>query len=132
MFKFYLKTVLPFCLLVGCAAKPILPGSEIVMLSKELAPAGCRYVGGVSGTQGNFLTADFTSDANLVHGARNQLRNTANAMRANYVQIVTESLSHNTADGGLGGTYSAVVIGNAYICDNISGEDDLQFIEGNP
>ena len=114
----YIKAVVPVCLLVGCAAKPLLPGSEAVILSKEPAPAGCRYLGEVRGSQGNFWTAEFTSDANLVHGARNELRNSANEMLANYVQIVTESFSHNTAHESLGGTYSAVVIGNAFKCDD--------------
>lgn len=103
-------------LLAACAAKPLLPGGEIVVLSKEPAPAECEFLGEVQGKQGNFWTADFTSDANLINGARNELRNAAHAMNANYVKIETESISHNTADHSLGGAFSAVVIGNAYRC----------------
>lgn len=111
-----LKIVLPLALLAGCAASPLEPGSGTVVLSKEPAHAECVFVGEVQGAQGNFWTADFTSDANLINGARNKLRNAANALTADYVKIETESLSHNTADHSLGGTYSAVVIGNAYRC----------------
>jgi hypothetical protein len=86
------------------------------LLSKEAAPEGCEFVGEVQGSQGNFWTAEFTSDAALINGARNELRNAAHALQANYVKIETESFSSNTADNSLGGTYSAVVIGNAYKC----------------
>lgn len=106
----------PMLLLAGCAAKPLLPGSESVVLSKEPAPAACEFLGEVQGKQGNFWTADFTSDANLINGARNEMRNSARAINANYVKIETESISHNTADHSFGGAYSAVVIGNAYRC----------------
>ena len=111
-----LKAVLPFCLLAGCAASPLMPGGETILLSKEAAPEACEFLGEVQGTQGNFWTADFTSDANLINGARNNMRNAAYALQADYVKIETESLSHNTADHSVGGTYSAVVIGNAYRC----------------
>jgi len=111
-----LKAILPFCLLAGCAASPLMPGGESILLSKEAAHAECVFLGEVQGTQGNFWTADFTSDSNLINGARNQVRNAAYALQADYVKIETESLSHNTADNSSGGTYSAVVIGNAYRC----------------
>lgn len=111
-----LKAILPLCLLTACAASPLMPGGETVLLSKEPAPETCEFIGEVQGTQGNFLTADFTSDAKLINGARNEVRNAAYAMHADYVKIETESLSHNTADHSFGGTYSAVVIGNAYRC----------------
>lgn len=110
------SAILPLCLLAGCAASPLEPGGDTVVLSKEPAESQCVFLGEVQGTQGNFWTADFTSDANLINGARNQMRNAAYAMNADYVKIETESLSHNTADHSLGGTYSAVVIGNAYRC----------------
>ena len=107
------------CLLAvaACAAKPLLPGGAAIVVSNEPAPEGCRYVGEVRGAQGNFWTAEFTSDDNLVHGARNELRNSAFDLRANYVKIETESFSENTGEDSLGGLYSVVIIGNAYHCD---------------
>ena len=117
MTRSFLKAMMTFYFLAGCAASPLMPGGDTVRLSKESAPETCEFVGEVQGTQGNFWTAEFTSDANLINGARNQIRNAAFALRADYVKIETESFSHNTSDDSLGGTYSAVVIGNAYRCD---------------
>lgn len=115
-----LNRITIFCvalvLLGACAAKPLLPGSEQIILSKEAPPIGCRYIAEVTGSQGNFWTAEFTNDADLIHGARNELRNGAMSLHANYVQIETESFSQNTGEDSLGGTYSAVIIGNAYNC----------------
>ena len=78
-------------------------------------------MGEVQGTQGNFWTSEFTSDRNLLTGARNEMRNQALLLRANYIEIVTQSHSHNTAPYSLGGTYSSVIIGNAYICPDARG-----------
>jgi len=116
MTRLSLKAIPPIFLLAGCAASPLIPGGETVLLSKEAAPEECVFLGEVQGTQGNFWTADFTSDSKLINGARNEVRNAAFALRADYVKIETESFSHNTSDLALGGTYSAVVIGNAYRC----------------
>lgn len=116
MKKPFISVLAPLLLLAACAAKPLLPGGETIVLSKEPAPEECEFLGEVQGRQGNFWTAEFTSDANLINGARNEMRNAAYALRANYVKIETESVSHNTADHSLGGAYSAVVIGNAYSC----------------
>jgi len=116
MSRQFLKAILPVCLLAGCAASPLTTGGDAILLSKESAPEVCEFLGEVQGTQGNFWTAEFTSDSNLINGARNEVRNAAYALGADYVKIETESFSHNTADHSLGGTYSAVVIGNAYRC----------------
>lgn len=107
-------------LLAACAATPASPGSQVVVLSKEPAAAACMFIAEVQGSQGNFWTAEFTSDADLIAGARNQLRNAAYDLGADYVKIETESFSQNTAAGSLGGTYAAVVIGNAYRCEDMS------------
>ena len=101
----------------GCAAKPLVPGGQNVVLSKEAPPTACVFIAEVQGSQGNFWTAEFTSDLDLINGARNEVRNSALTLRADYVKIETESFSHNTSDDSLGGTYSAVVIGNAYRCN---------------
>lgn len=116
MSKTLAKTTCIAIILGGCAAKPMLPGSQAVVLSKNPPPAHCQFLGEVRGNQGNFWTAEFTSDADLIQGARNELRNAAITIGASYVQVETEVFSPNTADDSLGGTYSAVVIGNAYRC----------------
>jgi hypothetical protein len=73
-------------------------------------------MGEVQGSQGNFWTSEFTSDRNLLTGARNEMRNQALSLGANYVVVETQSHSHNTAGYSLGGTYASVIIGNAYKC----------------
>lgn len=112
------KLITPIMLmtLVGCASKPALPGAERVFVSQQKPPSECVFVGEVQGSQGNFWTSDFTSDRNLLSGARNEMRNQALGLGANYVLVETQSHSHNTADYSLGGTYSSVIIGNAYKC----------------
>ena len=103
-------------LLTGCAAKPLSPAAHSILLSADQPEQQCVFVGEVQGSQGNFWTSEFTSDRNLINGARNELRNAAFSLNANYVKIETESLSHNTAHDSLGGVYSVVLIGNAYRC----------------
>ena len=136
MQRMFLSMTPALWLLAACAAKPLIPGGAAIMLSKEPQPPECVFLGEVRGAQGNFWSAEFTSDANLIAGARNELRNSAFALRANYVKIETESFSHNTADDSLGGTFSAVVIGNAYRCgeepDTIADRAKNQLVEKRP
>jgi hypothetical protein len=103
-------------LVVGCVSKPIVQGAEKIFVSDASPPAGCRFVGEVQGSQGNFWTAQFTSDRNILTGARNEMRNQALSLGANYVVVETESNSHNTSHDALGGTFASVVFGNAYKC----------------
>lgn len=114
-----MKAVLISCFaifLTACAAKQASPGAEKIYVSDHPPPPACRFAGEVRGSQGNFWTSDFTSDRNLLVGARNELRNQALSLGANYVMIETQSHSHNTARYSLGGTYASVVIGNAFVC----------------
>ena len=111
-----LITLIALFLLSACASKPVIPGAERIFVSQQEPPPECVFVGEVQGSQGNFWTAEFTSDRNLLTGARNEMRNQALGLGANYVLIETQSQSHNTADHSLGGTFSSVIIGNAYKC----------------
>lgn len=120
MNKLCLSLVVPLCLLIGCALKPQLPGNVDVVISKEPAPAGCTYLGEVQGKQGNLRSAEMTSDAALIDGARNEVRNAAHALHGNYVKVETESFSHNMPDDSPGEMHTAVVTGNAYRCSEES------------
>lgn len=103
--------------LVGCAATPLQdPAAASILVTRNPPAAECRFVGEVRGSQGNFITADLTKDEYLVAGARNQMRDEAYKLGANYVQIELENPSQNTADHSSGGVYSSTVIGNAYVC----------------
>ena len=107
-------------MVTGCAAIEPLPGTEGIVISKQAAAEDCERLGEVMGSQGNLFTADFTSDKNMIKGARNDMRNKAHGLGANYIVLETESLSENTSETGTGGTFSVVVIGNAYKCPNLS------------
>jgi len=101
----------------GCAAAPLqFPHAAEILVSRNPPSPGCQLIGEVRGSQGNFWTAEFTKDEDLVVGARNEMRNAAYQMGANYVQIEFENQSHNTADHSSGGVYSSTIIGNAYAC----------------
>jgi hypothetical protein len=114
MYKLVILALIVF--LPACASKPTYPGAERIFVSQQEPPPDCRFVGEVQGSQGNFWTAEFTSDRNILTGARNEMRNQALVLGANYVMVETESHSDNTADHSLGGTYASVIIGNAYAC----------------
>jgi hypothetical protein len=104
----------------GCAATPLqAPEANSILVTRNPPSEGCRFIGEVRGSQGNFVTSNLTKDENLVIGARNQMRDAAYDLGANYVQVELENLSHNTADDSFGGVYNATVIGNAYLCPEL-------------
>lgn len=107
-------------LVTGCAAAPTTTsGGANILVTRNPPAENCRYVGEVLGSQGNFWTAEFTSDKDLIAGARNRMRDKAFEMGANFVQIELENQSHNTADYSSGGVYSSVIMGNAYSCPEL-------------
>ena len=114
MYRLIMITSLAY--LSACASKPVYPGAETIFVSRNMPAKTCQFLGEVQGSQGNFWTAEFTSDRNILSGARNEMRNQALSLGANYVRLETESNSHNTGGHSLGGTFASVVIGNAYFC----------------
>lgn len=92
----------------------MLPEAAHVDITNE-APdkTKCRYIGEVVGSQGNWFTGDYTSNKDLLIGARNELRNEAYKRGANlvYVQDVK-----NASAWGLLGTTNTTAIGRAYTC----------------
>jgi len=107
-------------LVSGCAAAPLVsPDASHILVTRNAPAEECMFVGEVLGSQGNFWSAEFTSDEDLVRGARNRMRDEAYNLGANFVQIEMENQSQNTADQSLGGVYSSVIIGNAYVCPKI-------------
>ena len=101
-------------LLSACSATQNIPGAQHIELVNE-APdrSQCQYVGEIVGSQGNWLTGDFTSNENLAVGARNELRNRAHRMGANLVYI--QDMKNTNAHGSLG-TTNTTAIGKAYKC----------------
>jgi len=47
--------MIPLCLLFGCAADPIRPGGDDILLSKEAAPDGREFLDEVQGGAGQLL-----------------------------------------------------------------------------
>lgn len=110
-------------LLAGCAANKPEPGSERIIVTGAPAPKECRFLGQVSGNQGNFFTGGWTSNKNLEVGAMNSLRNEAAKIGANYVSLITNRAGQAGSGGGdatgFGGGSAQVTvvnIGNAYSC----------------
>ncbi len=122
------KVLLTICMtsLIGCTAKPLEHGASKVRVMNS-APENCEFLGEVDGSQGNWLTADFTSDRDIIIGARNEMKNQANALGANTV-VIKKTVDNSNAgiDGyksgsqasisSTKGTYSSTLIGEAFLC----------------
>lgn len=64
-------------LLTACSANSLHSGAQMVRITHNEPNASCRYLGDVTGSQGNFFTGGWTSNSNLETGARNDLKNKA-------------------------------------------------------
>jgi hypothetical protein len=107
-------------ILPACSAIKVKPGAERVLVSKNPAPTGCKFLGTVVGSQGNSFTGGLTSNKNLSEGAINDMRNKAFELGANYVQIETDRAG-NTVSGSFGNISGhqtdVTMTGNAFKCD---------------
>jgi Domain of unknown function (DUF4156) len=99
-------------LITGCAAIGLTPGAEKVELVQE-TPKNCKRLGDVIGTQGSWFTGDYTSNRNLMAGARNDLRNQTHKMGGNVVVIENTNNATSTLNVG---TNNTTVVGPAYLC----------------
>lgn len=107
-------------LMYGCASIQVEPQNQRVITSPNPAPKSCKFLGEITGNQGNFFTGVWTSNKNLEEGARNDMKNQAGKLGANFVQIVA-SRSGNTGsfDAQMGGSMQQTNVtytGNAYKC----------------
>jgi len=97
------------------------PGAERVRikLSEPTKEDNCRYLGEVTGNQGNAFTGAWTSNKNMETGARNDMKNKAAAMGANTL-VLLGSRSGSTQSGsryGFRGQQTNVTTsGIAYNC----------------
>lgn len=108
--------------LVACAAVPLDPRAQRIRIVTA-DPAGCEYLGEVTGNQGNSFTGGFTSNANLETGARNDMKNQALQMGANTIQLLTTrsgqtgTLAVSQGSGGGSSEQTNVTyVGAAYRC----------------
>ena len=105
-------------MLSGCTAAPLTQeGSSVRIIDNERLAAeienSCKWLGEVNGTQGNYFTADFTSESNMMAGSRNSLRNQAAKIGANTVIIQRHQSVQNNEFIGTGGH---TFIGQAFKC----------------
>ena len=104
--------------LAGCSAIPLQPGAEMVRVTNE-EPKGCKFLGDVTGNQGNFFTGDFTSNRTLETGARNDIKNQARALGGNVVYLLTNRAGNSGSFGENGGSISQTNVtlsGTVYSC----------------
>ncbi|QIQ21888.1 DUF4156 domain-containing protein [Zophobihabitans entericus] len=113
------KLVLGFSvavLLSACSANSLDKGAETVAILDSPPPYGtCQLMGEVMGSQGNWFTGGYTTNTNLLIGARNELKNEAYKLGADSVYIQT---THNTQTESSAGTSNSTLFGNAYKCKN--------------
>ena len=98
----------------GCSAQKTIPGAQQVeMVIDAPNKENCIFLGEVVGSQGNWFTGDFTSNKNLVVGARNEMKNLAHELGANVVYV--QNIKNTNAYGSMG-TTNTTGIGKAYRC----------------
>lgn len=103
----------------GCAAVPINPGAERVRITNVEPGKECKFLGDITGNQGNFITGPFTSNENLETGARNEIKNRAFALGGNVVAILTQRAGQTGSYGEYGGSSqqtNVVITGNVFLC----------------
>ena len=113
-----LSSILCALCLSACAATELTPSAQEVRIVTQ-EPQGCKYLGEVTGNQGNAFTGGFTSNANLETGARNDMKNQAQKLGGNTVQMLTNRAGQTGSFGQGSGameqtnvTYSGI----AYSC----------------
>lgn len=125
--KKLLTTVIFGTLLSACSSIPIEPQARGIIVSPKTAPAGCKYLGQVVGSQGNFFSGGYTSNRNLEEGAMNDLKNKASRLGANYIQLLVNRAGVTGAQHGGAGAGTGYMsgrseqtnvtnLGNAYFC----------------
>lgn len=114
MYKEILVGVVSSVILIGCSAKAVLPQAQTVeFVYKPVDTKKCTFVGETIGTQGNWFTGDWTSNQDLMIGARNDIKNQAFSLGGNTVFM--ENISNASAWGALG-TTNTTIVGRAYKC----------------
>jgi hypothetical protein len=109
-----MTAALAVLLLGGCSAISTTQEGKSVELVTVKPPGKCKSLGDIVGSQGNWITGDYTSNKNLLIGARNDLRNQAAEMGGNYVWVQD---SNNTNAWGSTGTTNTTVLGVVYRCE---------------
>jgi len=108
-----IPTLLVVLSISGCAANKLLPGANHVSIDTE-KPEGCKYLGLVAGSQGNWFTDDITSTENKIIGSENEMKNQAFKMGANVVHLISVNVHKSAMSLG---TTKATQVGHGYKCN---------------
>ncbi|MDI6539862.1 DUF4156 domain-containing protein [Pantoea ananatis] len=112
-------SLLSIMMLAGCSANGLDSGAKNVRVSNVDPSGDCKFLGTVTGKQGNFITGGWTSNANLEEGALNTLRNNTADMGGNVVSLLTNRAGNTGYYYGSDGESqqtNVVITGNAWKC----------------
>ncbi|HEY5756973.1 MAG TPA: DUF4156 domain-containing protein [Steroidobacter sp.] len=112
-------SLLASAILAGCAATPLQPGAQMVRVSNTEPGPECKFLGDITGNQGNSFTGPFITNENLETGARNDLKNKAAALGGNLVVLLTQRAGQTGGPGEVGGSVeqtNVTLSGNVYRC----------------
>jgi hypothetical protein len=101
-------------LLASCSAiSPSREGKSVELVTEKPA-ANCKQLDRAIGSQGNWLTGDYTPSKDLFLGARNDLRNKAAEMGGNTVWVYDTGKTNARHSRG---TTNSTVSGIVYRCE---------------
>ena len=105
--------------LAGCSATSVNPNASHVRVTNNEPGKECKFLGDITGGQGNFFTGGWTSNSNLETGARNDLKNQAANMGGNVVSIITQRAGQTGSSWDGSGSLeqtNVTLTGNVYRC----------------
>jgi len=104
----------------ACTAIPVQQVASHVRLTHNEPNENCTFLGDITGSQGDFFTGPFTSNADLETGARNDLKNKAMQLGGDTVYLLTQragQTGHFDNDFGGGSQQTNVTLsGNVFKC----------------
>lgn len=110
-----ITTVFLAAVLAGCSAIPLTPGAERVRITHSEPGKECKFLGDVTGSQGNSWSGGLTSNEDLETGARNDIKNKAVSMDGNLVVLLTQRAG-TTGSRGSSEQTNVTLTGNVYRC----------------
>lgn len=107
--------------LSACSAVPIQADASKVRLTHNEPKGDCTFLGDITGSQGDFISGAFTSNADLETGARHDLKNKARQLGGDTVYLLTQrsgQTGHYDSDlGGSNQQTNVTLSGNVYQCN---------------
>jgi hypothetical protein len=113
-------TIISAAKLAACSSVAMQPEAMSVRLTHKEPTNECIFLGDITGSQGDFFTGAFTSNADLETGARNDLKNRAMQLGGDTIYLLTQragQTGHYNNDFGGGSQQTNVTLsGNVYKC----------------